>query len=700
MSTEDDQFLIDGRPVPELKVVELRKELEIRSLPKSGNKKELVDRLLNFLREEQAELVKQQQAPQEEDIQENKQSTTTTPALPDMVSQYLVQQQIQLEAARRDADKIRASSSYDSTDIPSQMVQQTDLQLIGDGIAVTSENLPQDHDEDVNEYVPEEPSGSAHLQSTESYLQQETVEIVQEDSQKEASSTEENEESEFDDKARLSTESSATEEGYADIGGDEDTTPAAEEGAILMGEGKHQIVQEENINEPDAEEEQVKQQGVDENSQSFTDENVEAEDTTEFVPDEPEHKKIRRETDYEEPNDESPKSAEESTAKDEESDIEVGSQKENSEDEDEREDIVDDAGKRRRQASPFGEKKMDEGTLDETRRIVEEEVGEKLKEGEFEPQTVPMAVPQQISSTDESNRTERRRSSTLTGVEMLESSKPPIEQQKEEITPDGFVRKRAASPARNPPSRWVHIRGLKRPYTQRALLELLGKFGTVDEGAFWIDSIKSNCIVTFDTVEQAELARERLHNVIWPTASTDALCVEFSTDEKLRRRQAEEQTESNSKLRRNDTLDSLPETGARSGGGFGGLTIVVDNRHPISPSGAQVHIQHEKEQQREAEIRKRKAEELEKSQDKLNQLFKKTKVLPSLYFLPLSDVEAAKRQANKKQSSSTNKNSSSTRDRTREHRRDNENHQRSSHHSSYQKSENDRRRMAISGNRR
>ena len=51
----DDEFIIDGRPIADLKVVELRKELEQRSLPKSGNKKELVERLLNYLRDERVE---------------------------------------------------------------------------------------------------------------------------------------------------------------------------------------------------------------------------------------------------------------------------------------------------------------------------------------------------------------------------------------------------------------------------------------------------------------------------------------------------------------------------------------------------------------------------------------------------------------------------------------------------------------------
>ena len=67
---DEEIFLIDGRPVPELKVVELRKELEQRNLPKSGNKKELVDRLLNYLREERAEQVKQQQKQQNEQQKE------------------------------------------------------------------------------------------------------------------------------------------------------------------------------------------------------------------------------------------------------------------------------------------------------------------------------------------------------------------------------------------------------------------------------------------------------------------------------------------------------------------------------------------------------------------------------------------------------------------------------------------------------
>jgi hypothetical protein len=81
MSDDDDQFLIDGRPVPELKVVELRKELEQRSLPKSGNKKELVDRLLNYFREEQAERNRQQQQVQQQNAQLQQQAAAAEQAV-------------------------------------------------------------------------------------------------------------------------------------------------------------------------------------------------------------------------------------------------------------------------------------------------------------------------------------------------------------------------------------------------------------------------------------------------------------------------------------------------------------------------------------------------------------------------------------------------------------------------------------------
>ncbi|XGW24675.1 hypothetical protein V3C99_006257, partial [Haemonchus contortus] len=59
---------------------------------------------------------------------------------------------------------------------------------------------------------------------------------------------------------------------------------------------------------------------------------------------------------------------------------------------------------------------------------------------------------------------------------------------------EGGDKKRKVSPSRHPESDIVHIRGLTRPFTDRALKAEITKSGgqIVD---FWIDSVKSHCIV-------------------------------------------------------------------------------------------------------------------------------------------------------------------------------------------------------------
>ena len=41
----------------------------------------------------------------------------------------------------------------------------------------------------------------------------------------------------------------------------------------------------------------------------------------------------------------------------------------------------------------------------------------------------------------------------------------------------------------------VHITNLVRPFTNKQLLEYLKEAGEFDEESFWIDRIKSNCLV-------------------------------------------------------------------------------------------------------------------------------------------------------------------------------------------------------------
>ena len=55
--------------------------------------------------------------------------------------------------------------------------------------------------------------------------------------------------------------------------------------------------------------------------------------------------------------------------------------------------------------------------------------------------------------------------------------------------------RRSPSPSRRPVSCIVHIRHLVRPYTVGQLKELLSRTGKIVEDGFWIDKIKSHCLV-------------------------------------------------------------------------------------------------------------------------------------------------------------------------------------------------------------
>ena len=63
-----------------------------------------------------------------------------------------------------------------------------------------------------------------------------------------------------------------------------------------------------------------------------------------------------------------------------------------------------------------------------------------------------------------------------------------------------FKAKRAISPPHMPPSLVVHVVNLVRPFTQNQLNQLLSQYGTLVEGGFWINKIKSHCYVTVGNV--------------------------------------------------------------------------------------------------------------------------------------------------------------------------------------------------------
>lgn len=97
------------------------------------------------------------------------------------------------------------------------------------------------------------------------------------------------------------------------------------------------------------------------------------------------------------------------------------------------------------------------------------------------------------------------------------------------------IKVRTVGPAKNPESTVLFVSGLVRPYTLMQLKKLLTNTGTIDEDKFWIDKIKSKCYVTYTSVEEAVKTREALHNLKWPQSSPKNLSVEFATLEDIDR---------------------------------------------------------------------------------------------------------------------------------------------------------------------
>ena len=65
----------------------------------------------------------------------------------------------------------------------------------------------------------------------------------------------------------------------------------------------------------------------------------------------------------------------------------------------------------------------------------------------------------------------------------------------QEATSPAPAAERSPSPARNPQNEVLHVKNLVRPFTLNQLKDLLGKHGTLVDGGFWIDKIKSHCYV-------------------------------------------------------------------------------------------------------------------------------------------------------------------------------------------------------------
>jgi len=86
-------------------------------------------------------------------------------------------------------------------------------------------------------------------------------------------------------------------------------------------------------------------------------------------------------------------------------------------------------------------------------------------------------------------------------------------------------KERIVPPSQKPATTSLRIDRFVRPFTLRAVQELLGKTGSVC--SFWMDHIKTHCYVTFSSVEEATATRDAVYNLQWPANNGNHLLAEF-----------------------------------------------------------------------------------------------------------------------------------------------------------------------------
>uniref|UniRef100_A0A8D8SB80 Apoptotic chromatin condensation inducer in the nucleus n=1 Tax=Cacopsylla melanoneura TaxID=428564 RepID=A0A8D8SB80_9HEMI len=209
------------------------------------------------------------------------------------------------------------------------------------------------------------------------------------------------------------------------------------------------------------------------------------------------------------------------------------------------------------------------------------------------------------------------------------------------------------------PTNVLYIYNLTRPFTLGQLRELLSRTGKIATDGFWIDNIKSKCYVEYETEDQAEETRHALHEVRWPVTNDKVLRVEFTSKDAMLNAQIKAETAEMPTQRKTEPLimdrnsqrlsvrewdmGKVPEEEDKSRDRDRNRTREreekdrkrKDRRYSESPS-------------REEPDARRRKRDIEAPAKLLDDLFRKTKTTPCLYWLPLTAEQIAVKEEMRK----------------------------------------------------
>ncbi|XP_046621049.1 apoptotic chromatin condensation inducer in the nucleus isoform X1 [Neodiprion virginianus] len=213
------------------------------------------------------------------------------------------------------------------------------------------------------------------------------------------------------------------------------------------------------------------------------------------------------------------------------------------------------------------------------------------------------------------------------------------------------------------------IKNLVRPFTLNQIKELLSRTGTIIENGFWIDGIKSKCYVVYANEDQAFETRQALHGISWPLSNPKRLQVEYATIEDVEK--ARELFKDQPALRAAEPSvggDTWQQVWAREEKQNAPVKVNTVREWDLGKEDG--HQMKEKERGKKDLEKKRRqrsrsppiephlpppARKFKKKEDDpppaklLDDLFKKTKAIPCIYWLPLTNEQIVVKEEMRRQ---------------------------------------------------
>ncbi|BHF83103.1 hypothetical protein SprV_0802624500 [Sparganum proliferum] len=230
------------------------------------------------------------------------------------------------------------------------------------------------------------------------------------------------------------------------------------------------------------------------------------------------------------------------------------------------------------------------------------------------------------------------------------SSKPPKETRGIGYLAEGPERIEPSAENRHPPTELVYIRFLMRPFTPGQLSKMIeSQFGKVCE--LWLDKIKSSAVVRMENQEAAKSCREGIDGCRWPSINPRILRCDFASEALLA--WLKEHGDSGDRNPPRHLLIGAPPPAEKvdshapadkSHSSQRKRTSSTSGEKSSSRTLAGAHTERRRkhtEGTSPAKVDGTTAPKSEEPSKALDDLFKKTTAAPSIYWLPLSDEEAA-----------------------------------------------------------